>query len=92
MAEWYLYMIRCRDGSLYTGISTEVLRRLEEHRGTGNKGARYLRGRGPLELVYTEKIGFRALALKAEHKVKKLPKSRKEALARHGRDQQIKDE
>ena len=72
-------MVRCRDGSLYTGIATDVARRLDEHRA--GTGAKYLRGRGPLELVYQQKIGHRGAALKAEHRVKKLPKHKKEALA-----------
>lgn len=75
-----MYIIRCRDGSLYTGITTEISRRMEEHRGMGNRGAKYLRGRGPLELVFHVKIGSKALALKAEHKVKRLSKAKKEAL------------
>lgn len=49
---WKVYILRCGDGSLYTGISTDVARRLEEHRS--GKGAKYTRSRGPLELVYEE--------------------------------------
>jgi len=48
MSDWYLYIVRCRDGTLYTGISTDVDRRLAEHRQGGNAGARYLKGRAPL--------------------------------------------
>jgi len=73
-------MIRCGDGSLYTGIATDVSRRLAEHRGNGNAGAKYLKGRGPLELVFEKKIGSRSLALKLESKVKKLSKAEKEML------------
>ncbi len=82
MNQWYLYIIKCRDGSLYTGISTDVKRRLAAHRD--NKGAKYLRGRGPLSLVFSKKIGSRALALKVESMVKKLPKHKKERLIRTG--------
>lgn len=78
--DWYLYMIRCRDGSLYTGITTDVARRLTEHQSSGNAGAKYLRGRGPLTLVFQEKLGSRGLALGVESRVKKLSKAKKEEL------------
>jgi len=80
MSNWYLYLIRCRDGSLYTGITTDVARRFAEHRGQGASGAKYLKGRGPLELVLRKKVGGRSLALRVERKVKKLPKAKKEKL------------
>ena len=82
MPDWYLYIIRCRDGSLYTGIATDVEGRLADHRA--NKGARYLRGRGPLKLVFKQQIGEKGRALKIEHKVKNLPKHKKEALINTG--------
>ena len=78
--DWYLYLVRCRDGSLYTGITTDVARRLAEHRGSGGAGAKYLRGRGPLTLVFQKKVGGQSLALGVERKVKKLSKARKEEL------------
>ena len=80
MSDWYLYLIKCRDGSLYTGITTDVARRFAEHRGQGAGGAKYLKGRGPLELALRKKVGGRSLALRVERKVKKLPKARKEKL------------
>lgn len=79
---WWLYMIRCADQSLYTGITTDVNRRLKAHRE--GRGARYLRGRGPLRLALQERIGDRSAALKLEARVKKLPRSQKEALLKHG--------
>ena len=72
---WKLYILRCCDGTLYTGITTDVDRRLEEHR-TG-KGAKYTRGRGPLELVYREVCGDKSAALKREAEIKKLPRTEK---------------
>ena len=73
-------MIRARGGALYTGITTDVTRRFAEHtRGTG-RGARSLRGKGPLALVLTRAIGPRGLALRLEHQLKRLPKTRKEQL------------
>ena len=76
MFDWYLYLVRCRDGSLYTGITTDVARRFAEHQGNGDVGAKYLRGRGPLVLVFQKKLGSRSLALGVESKVKKLSKKR----------------
>ena len=63
MKPWYLYLVRCGDGTLYTGISTDVDRRLAEH--SGGKGARYLRGRGPLALARKIRVGDKARASSA---------------------------
>ena len=76
--EWFLYLIRCKTGQLYTGITTDVQRRLTEHQS--GKGAKYLRGRCPLQLVFQQEIGTRSQALKIESAIKKLPKKAKEAL------------
>lgn len=75
---WYLYILRCGDGSLYTGITTDVERRLEAHRQ--GKGAKYTRGRGPLELVFQEECGTHSQALKREAAVKRLSRQEKEAM------------
>ena len=75
---WFLYILRCGDGTLYTGITTDVPRRLEAHRQ--GKGAKYTRGRGPLELVYREECGTHSQALKREWEVKTLRRSEKELL------------
>ena len=80
MLDWYLYLVRCHDGSLYTGITTDVARRFAEHKGNSDTGAKYLRGGGPLVLVFQRKLGSRSLALGVESKVKKLSKARKEEL------------
>ena len=72
---WKLYMLRCGDGSLYTGITTDVERRLEEHRS--GKGAKYTRGRGPLALVYREECGDKSAALRRELEIKALPREEK---------------
>ena len=73
-------MVRCNDGSLYTGIAIDVVQRFREHQGNGKRGAKYLRGRGPLLLVFKKKIGKKGLALKVEMQIKKLKKVQKEAL------------
>ena len=80
MERWFLYLIRCKDGSLYTGITTDVKRRFEEHKGS--RGSKYLRGKAPLELVLKKKIGNKGLALKIEDRVKKLTKIKKELLVK----------
>ncbi|WP_281645449.1 GIY-YIG nuclease family protein [Parendozoicomonas sp. Alg238-R29] len=80
MNHWFLYLIRCKDNSLYCGITTDVERRFAEHQSGKGKAARYLRGRGPLELVFSEKVKNRSWALKMEYKLKKQPKATKEKL------------
>lgn len=75
---WFAYILRCGDGSLYTGITTDVDARLEAHRS--GKGAKYTRGRGPLELVYREECGTHSDALKRELAIKALPREEKEKL------------
>ena len=83
MKSWYVYMIRCRDDTLYTGATTDVERRFAEHQQAGPKAARYLKGRGPLQLILTVHAGDHKTALKLEHRIKGLPKARKEALIQH---------
>jgi putative endonuclease len=78
MEIWFLYLIRCKDGSLYTGITTDVKRRFNEHQEGGRKGSKYLRGKAPLEQVLKRKIGSKSLALKVEHIVKRMTKTEKE--------------
>ena len=80
MLDWHLYLVRCHDGKLYTGITTNVARRFAEHQGNGDTGAKYLRGRGPLVLVFQKKLGNRSIAMSVERKVKKLSKAKKEEL------------
>lgn len=75
---WYLYILRCGDGSLYTGITVDVEKRLEAHRS--GKGAKYTRGRGPLELVYRESCADHSAALRRERAIKALSKEEKLAL------------
>jgi len=61
MSQWHVYMVQCIDGSLYTGIATDVNRRVAEH--NAGQGARYTRGRGPVTLVYSEAVEGRPAAL-----------------------------
>lgn len=75
---YYLYILRCGDGTLYTGIAADVDRRLAVHQS--GKGAKYTRGRGPLEVVYQEECADKSAALRREVAVKKLSRAEKLAL------------
>ena len=77
-AAWFLYILRCGDGSLYTGVTTDLERRLKMHRE--GKASRYTRTHQPVELVYSEKCGPRSQALARECAVKSLPREKKEKL------------
>lgn len=71
-----LYILRCADGSLYTGIASDLAQRLGEHE-RGRRGAKYLRGRSPFELVYTQPAGGRSAAQSLEYRVKRLSRRAK---------------
>ncbi len=77
MSEWSVYLVRCGDGSLYTGIATDVERRFLEHQESA-RGAKYLRGRAPLSLYFQQIVGNRSQASKAEHLIRRLPRVEKE--------------
>ncbi len=76
MQAWYVYIIEASDGRLYTGVTTDVARRFKEHCGS-DKGARFFRGRYPLEVVYTESHPDRSSAQQREAAIKKLTRERK---------------
>jgi len=78
--QWSVYIVRCGDGALYTGIATDVRRRFSEHPQSNGRGAKYLRGKRPLQLVFARVIGSKGLALRVERRIKKLPKVQKEEL------------
>mgnify|MGYP005845112299 CR=1 FL=1 len=80
MPVWFVYMVRTAQGQLYTGISTDPLRRLRQHQGLLTGGAKALRGKGPLSLVYQTVYPDRASASKAEYQLKQLSKTAKEEL------------
>ena len=75
---WFVYILRCGDGTLYTGATDDLERRLAAHRA--GKGAKYTRGRGPLELAYREEQPDRSAALRREYQLKRLTRRKKEAL------------
>ena len=80
MAEWHVYMLRCADHSLYTGVATDLEARVATH--NAGKGAKYTRGRLPVKLVYQEAVADRGAALKREHAIKRLSAAAKHQLIR----------
>lgn len=78
MSQWQVYMVRCADGSLYTGIAKDIQRRVSEH--NAGQGAKYTRGRRPVRLVYQEAAKDRSAALKREHAIKQLRPAGKRSL------------
>ncbi len=80
MNNWFVYILRCSDDSLYTGVTTDLVRRLAEHNGARPPAARYTRGRLPVTLVYREAVGTRSAAARREAAIKKMGRARKLAL------------
>jgi putative endonuclease len=78
MKLWHVYILRCGDNSLYCGVALDVGRRLREHQS--GRGSKYLRGRGPLQLVYARTFASKGEALSAEARIKKLSRGGKERL------------
>lgn len=76
---WFVYMLKCADGSLYTGVAKDAGRRLAEH--NASKGAKYTRGRTPVTVVYTEACPDRSRAVKRELAIKRMSRARKLELA-----------
>jgi putative endonuclease len=79
-AQWSVYVLRCADNSLYTGVALDVNKRLDEHNGITKNGAKYTHARRPVELVYQEHADSRSDACKREYVIRKLKKSQKEKL------------
>ena len=77
--KYNLYILQCSDGSYYTGISTDIKRRIREHKN-GIRGSKYLRGRGPLKLVFSREVGNRSEASKFEYLIKSLSHQEKKSL------------
>jgi len=80
---WQVYIVRCQDGSYYTGITTDLARRIAEHNSTGG-GARYTRPRRPVNLVYAETAPDRSAASRREYQLKRFTPTMKRALINHG--------
>ena len=78
MNGWHVYVVKCRDGTLYTGIARDLDLRLRQH--NEGSGARYTRGRRPVRLVYHESAGDRGAAQRREHQIKRLTRDAKHRL------------
>lgn len=76
---WFVYMVLCRDGSLYTGIAKDLEKRIKEH-NSGRTGAKYTRSRRPVKLVYQEKVPSRSDAAKREYEIKQMTTVKKKLL------------
>ncbi|MAX11074.1 MAG: endonuclease [Chloroflexi bacterium] len=72
---WYVYILLCRDGTLYTGITNDIKKRMLAHEK--GKGAKYTKGRGPFKLVYENTFNNQSMAMKEENRIKKLSKVQK---------------
>ena len=79
---WFVYIVRCADDSLYTGIAKDVERRIAEHNSSDALGASYTRARRPVALAYTEAADTRSAALKREYEIKQLTRQEKDELLR----------
>jgi putative endonuclease len=80
MQQWFTYLLRCSDNSLYAGVTTDLKRRLIEHNNSNKLGAKYTRVRRPVTLAYAEKNQNRKTACQREYLIRKLPKQKKEHL------------
>lgn len=80
MGQWTVYVLRCKDDSLYTGVTTDIERRIDEHNKDNKLAASYTKSRRPVKLVYSESCDDRSQALKREMGIKRLSKKQKEAL------------
>jgi putative endonuclease len=78
--KYYTYILKCTDDTLYTGIITDLKRRVTEHSGEGNLGARYVKARRPVKLVYSVEFPDRSSTLKEEYRIKQLSRAEKENL------------
>ena len=86
MTTWTVYMVRCADDTLYTGIAKDAVRRVEEHNSNDLLAARYTRTRRPVALVYQNVVATRSAALKHEYRIKQMSREEKEELTIKGRE------
>ncbi len=80
VSDWYVYIVKCADDSLYTGIARDVEKRLDEHNCNDQLGAWYTRFRRPVNLVYKETMASRSVAARREFEIKRLSRQEKESL------------
>jgi putative endonuclease len=90
MESWSVYIVRCVDGSLYTGIAKDVARRVDEHNANNLLAANYTRARRPVTLVYQEAVASRSAAAKREYEIKCLSRAEKQALVRGYGDENLR--
>lgn len=78
--DWFVYVLQCSNGALYTGVTTDVPRRVQEHADQGRRCARFTRAFAPVELVYNCRVGEKRLAYRTEYRIKKLARDRKDRM------------
>ena len=81
---WYLYILKCSNNTYYTGVTTDIERRLKEHNNKQLRGSKYAKARIPVELVYQETHPDRSRAQKREYQIKQLTRAKKEELIKDG--------
>ena len=84
--KYYVYIVECSDGTYYTGYTTDISRRVDEHNYSTKKAAKYTRSRRPVRLLYSEEYSSVSEALKREYKIKKLSKKQKISLVNTNKD------
>ena len=77
--DWFVYILQCSDKTLYTGVTTDLNRRVEEH-NSGSKGAKYTAARRPVKMVYSEQLDSRSNAQQREYQIKSLTRRQKQQL------------
>jgi putative endonuclease len=82
--DWFVYVLRCSNGALYTGVTTDVSRRVREHVQKGRLSARFTRAFAPVELAYSCRVGEKSLAYRTEYRMKKLTRDRKNIVVSEG--------
>ncbi len=80
-ARWHVYLLECDGRAVYTGVTTDVTRRVAEHAAGGRRAARFTRGRARVRLLYAVEVGERGLAMRVEHRLRRLPRATKLAIA-----------
>lgn len=83
---WHVYMVSCNDGTLYTGITKNLEKRIEAH-NSAKDGARYTRSRRPVKLAYSEQVESKSAAARLEYQIKKLSRSKKKRLVKIGSEE-----
>lgn len=86
--KFYVYIVECSDGTYYTGYTSSLERRINEHNNSCGRGAKYLRGKTPVKLAYVKEYGYFKLAMQEEYRIKNLRRRQKEKLIRENEERE----